>query len=194
MTILASSENTGDIRLLELYRSGKSEAFQEIYRRHRDALYHHARIILRDDGLAEDAVHETFLELSRSGDPGRAAEGSLGPFLHQVLRRKAIDRQRTEGSVRRREAQFSDRWVREAARDVDLGQLEDLNTALSQLPGEQLSVVLLHVHSKMTFQEFFQSVSTFLTQRNFFCKAAVYSFSQSALTSSVHALNIRGSI
>ena len=56
-------------------------------------------------------------------------------------------------SARSREARFSDRWIREKTSDVEYEQMEDLNGALSKLPADQLSVVLLHVHSKMTFQE-----------------------------------------
>ena len=142
-----------DHELLAQYRSGREGAFDALYTRYWDALYHHARALLRDDGAAEDLVHETFLVLMRSGDPEEAAGGSLGPFLHKVLRRGAVDRQRSDTASRRREARFSSRWVRATEPGTVPVEVEDLNRALSLIPLEQLEVLILHVYAGMTFQE-----------------------------------------
>ena len=142
-----------DTELFSQYRAGDDAAFQELYGRHRDALYHHARSILRDDASAEDAVHASFLELFRAGNARRAASNSLGPFLHQVLRRWCIDRLRSDKAARCRERQSSRPWVQATDPGPDSGQLTDLNRALGELPSDQLEVLVLHVYSGMTLQE-----------------------------------------
>ncbi len=138
-----------DLDLLARYRGGSADAFGALYARHRDALYHHARALVRDDAVAEDLVHETFLRLVQSGDARSPRTGSLGPFLHLALRRLAIDHQRSRSASRRR---LSRAWVR-GGPAVDPHQVADLNGALPRLPEEQLEVLLLHVYAGMTFEE-----------------------------------------
>ena len=138
-----------DLDLLARHRRGSADAFGALYARHRDALYHHARALVRDDALAEDLVHETFLRLVRAGDDRVPAAGSLGPFLHLALRRLAIDQLRSRTAARR----LSAAWVRPAGSEVDPHQVADLNGALPRLPDEQLEVLLLHVYAGMTFEQ-----------------------------------------
>jgi len=146
-------EPAADAALLARYHAGDAAAFDELYARHKDALYHHARALTRDDGLAEDLLNESFLELARQGDAARSASSSLAPFLHTVLRRRAADRRRSDQSTRRREAGFSQQWVRERSDGVDPSQLADLNRALGLLPTEQAEAVVLHAYAGLTFQE-----------------------------------------
>jgi RNA polymerase sigma-70 factor, ECF subfamily len=78
---LSPERTPTDLELFSRFRAGRADAFTTLYGRHRDALYHHARALVRDDGLAEDLVNEAFLRLVEAGDA--RSGGSLGPFLHK---------------------------------------------------------------------------------------------------------------
>jgi RNA polymerase sigma-70 factor, ECF subfamily len=153
---VADAQQT-DRELLAGHRSGRPAAFDALYARHKNALWLHARTILRDDALAEDAVHEAFLRLDRSGDAALAASGSLGPFLHTTLRRLCIDRRRSDTAARRRERETG-AWIRPKEASVDRAQVDELEAALRRLPAEQLEAVLLHAYAGMTFQEVAEAV------------------------------------
>ncbi len=142
-----------DRDLLVAYREGRGGAFESLYARHKNALWLHARTLLRDDALAEDLVHETFMRLVRAGDAAMAASGSLGPFLHTALRRLAIDRIRSDTASKRREEAVGGAWIRPLGPSVDPAEVADLDRALRRLPADQMESVLLHVYAGMTFQE-----------------------------------------
>lgn len=149
----ATTLNVTDADLLARHRSGEVSAYEALYARHRDALYHHARVLVRNDAVAEELVQETLFELDRSGNPGAASTGSLGPFLHRVVRRLAIDWMRSESAARGRKTEISRRWVEVASASVEPETVEELDRAISRLPKEQIEIILLHVYAGLTFQE-----------------------------------------
>jgi len=144
------TSNPSDLDLLKAYRAGSAPAFEALYLRKRGPLYLYARALVRDDGAAEDLVHETFLRLVRT--ESLPATADLTSFLSTILRRLVLDRARSEGASRRREREVRERWVRAVDPAVDPALLGALNAALPLLPPEQLEVILLHVYSGLTFQ------------------------------------------
>jgi RNA polymerase sigma-70 factor (ECF subfamily) len=60
---------------------------------HRDALLRYARLHLRDQSAAEDAVHDALLAALQSSD-GFLGDSSVRTWLIGILRRKLIDRLR----------------------------------------------------------------------------------------------------
>lgn len=153
MNTLALGRDPTDRDLLGRYRAGDQDAFAALYARHKDALYHHARILVRDDGAAEDLVNETFLKLIRCGDAPASESPTLAPFLHTVLRRLAVDRLRALAASRERERALSRAWVRPSEPDADPFRVQELNEALNRLPPEQFETLLLHVYGGLSFQE-----------------------------------------
>src|SRR5260221_9775996 len=71
--------------LAKLYDSYGKIAFSLIYR------------IVRDVGVAEDLVQETFLRVWNRAQGFDAARGALGPWLLAVARNRAIDYLRSAG-------------------------------------------------------------------------------------------------
>jgi RNA polymerase sigma-70 factor (ECF subfamily) len=142
-----------DTQLLTAYRTGSTTAFQVLHARYRDHLFLYARALMRDDDVAEDLVQDTFLRLLNSGAAGERLQGKLGAFLHVTLRRLAIDRRRSQASMRRREQAVSRPWICATARDTDQEQVDQLNAALVRLPQEQLEVVVLRQYSGLSFSE-----------------------------------------
>jgi len=143
-----------DADLLQAYRAGSPAAFETLYLRYRDSLYLYGRALLRDDGLAEDLVNETFLRLLGAKEGEHRAGSALGPLLHVILRRLAIDCRRSQTAARQREQSVSRAWLHsKATSGIAPALAEELNRALPRLPAEQLEVVILHTYVGMTFQD-----------------------------------------
>ena len=119
---------------------------------HLDALYNLARWLTRDAAAAEDLVQETFLKALRASHQFRPGT-NLRAWLFQILRNTFLTVKRRERQAPElREPEVLDglaktstggageaRWAGSADRTARL----DLQSALTQLPEEYRSVVLL---------------------------------------------------
>lgn len=66
--------------------------FEHIYTKYRGLMFYTAKGVLQDSYLAEDAVHETFLDIIRIIDSIRANnEKELSQFLKTLTHHKAVD-------------------------------------------------------------------------------------------------------
>ena len=66
--------------------------FEHIYTKYRGLMFYTAKGVLQDSYLAEDAVHETFLDIIRIIDSIRANnEKELSQFLRVLTHHKAVD-------------------------------------------------------------------------------------------------------
>lgn len=115
-----------------------ADAFDEVFRRHRDRLWSVAVRTLGDPSDAEDAVQETFVAALRSCDFRGAAE--IGTWLHRILMNKCIDRMR-----RTRPAATTDPDLPGAVTDPS-GQVTTrlvVGDALAVLAPEQRAAIVL---------------------------------------------------
>ena len=78
--------------LLGAMAHGDRTAVAELYGLVGGRLYGVAQRILRDPGLAEDAVQEAFLKVWRNAHRFDAAKGTASTWLSVIVRRVAIDR------------------------------------------------------------------------------------------------------
>jgi RNA polymerase sigma-70 factor (ECF subfamily) len=78
--------------LLGAMADGDRAAVAELYQLVGGRLYGVAQRILRDPGLAEDAVQEAFLKVWRNAHRFDAAKGTASTWLAVIVRRVAIDR------------------------------------------------------------------------------------------------------
>jgi len=84
-----------EARLADLLRAmagGDRQAAAELYRLIGARLYGIAQRILRDPGLAEDAVQEGFLKIWRNARRFDAAKGTASAWMAVIVRRVAIDK------------------------------------------------------------------------------------------------------
>jgi RNA polymerase sigma-70 factor (ECF subfamily) len=83
-------QTPSDTDLVRSLRSGSRDAFEELYLRHKDALYDYCSRLLKDGVQAEDAVHESFLAVWKDAqtlnDPG-----SFRSWLFGIARHKALN-------------------------------------------------------------------------------------------------------
>jgi RNA polymerase sigma-70 factor (ECF subfamily) len=92
--------------LVLAHLGGDRGAFDEIVRWYYPTLFGHARRLLRDERLAEDAVQEAFLRAYRAL-PAFAGEYQLGAWLHRIVANVCA----TDGARRSRDMDAEERWV-----------------------------------------------------------------------------------
>src|SRR5262245_26728320 len=87
------SPDAPDTVLAERASRGDPVAFERIMRRHNQQLFRTARAILRDDGEAEDALQEAYLQAYRGLGEFRG-DASLSTWLARIVANEALQRLR----------------------------------------------------------------------------------------------------
>jgi RNA polymerase sigma-70 factor (ECF subfamily) len=80
-----------DADLVERLRRRDAQALAELYDRYGRLAYSLILRVVRDTGVAEDLVQETFLRVWNRVQAFDAEKGSIGPWLLAVARNRAID-------------------------------------------------------------------------------------------------------
>lgn len=118
---------------------------EEIYRDHRESLFHLAWLILRDRSLAEDAVHSGFVKLASIDS---LPQHPLN-YARQAIRNSAIDLNRSR-AVRATDELFeAQTFVADDSSELNLIS----NEMLRRLNDQQREVVECHLRLSMSFKE-----------------------------------------
>ncbi len=144
--------------LVEAARRGDHEAFEALATSAGDRLYAVARLILRDDGLAEDAVQEALVrawqQLPSLRDPER-----FNAWLYRLVVNACAD----QGRQLRRWSQ----QVRQLPVDISVGDdtgsvadREQLERGFGRLKPEQRAVIVLHYYSGFSAAEIARILGT----------------------------------
>jgi RNA polymerase sigma-70 factor (ECF subfamily) len=136
-------------RVLQRCREGDRDAFEEVVDRYGLQLLRTARLILRDEALAEDAVQETFLKAwTRIGS---LRDEDPGPWLTRIAMNESISsyrrRHRFQGLTERFGRLGGSREEPRSDERLDLGR------ALDQLSVEQRAAVALHYYQDLSVEE-----------------------------------------
>jgi len=150
------ARNQDDQTLLTAIGQGDTQAFERVYRTHKDALLTAAlRMLGRQQESAEDVLGDIFVSLAR-----RAGKLELTGSLRNYLLTSCLNRCRDVLRRRRRNRQFledSRSGTRFAAAPALLSETTEetkrLVDALEKLPPEQREVIALHVHGQLKFRE-----------------------------------------
>jgi RNA polymerase sigma-70 factor (ECF subfamily) len=136
-------------RVIERWRGGDRDAFEEVVDRYGLKLLRTARLILRDDGLAQDAVQETFLKAWQR--IGSLRDEDPGPWLNRIAMNESLSAYRR----RHRFQALTERFGRlvGAKRGVSSEQRLDLAQALDQLSPEQRAAVVLHYYQDLSVED-----------------------------------------
>jgi RNA polymerase sigma-70 factor (ECF subfamily) len=153
-TVLAREDG----QLMKQIESGSAEAFKEIYARYRGRAYRVAQLVCRDDDRAEEAVQEAFTSIWRSRAVYRPQRGPVAVWLLSVVRYRAIDVARRNGSHATHRAgedliQFRlapDNVVEQAVAREDAARLHAL---LKRLPDTQREVLALAYYGQLSHTE-----------------------------------------
>ena len=150
-----------DAVLLRRYRSGDTEAFGELYARHRLGLYRFLCGLCGDAALAEEIFQETWLNLIRSASEP-LGQASFKTWLYQIARNRLIDHWRKHRPQQGRQESFDETVHGEALHDwgpdpeqaLSLSRdRQRLRAALDELPGDQREVFLLRAHGDLELSE-----------------------------------------
>lgn len=136
-------------RVLQRCREGDRDAFEEVVDRYGLQLLRSARLILRDEALAEDAVQEAFLKAwnrirtLRDEDPG--------PWLTRIAINESISAFRR----RHRFQGLTERFGRlqDPTRPLASEDRLDLGRALDRLTVEQRAAIALHYYQDLSVEE-----------------------------------------
>jgi len=80
-----------DAELTRRVRLQDHDAFEILYQRHAGPVYSVARSVLRDEAVAEEVVHDVFLNLWRQPHSYEPSRGNFQGWLLRVARNRSID-------------------------------------------------------------------------------------------------------
>src|SRR5436305_10350779 len=106
--ILAIHTSSGDRDLVARLQRRDPQALAELYDRYGRLAYSLVLRIVRDGGIAEDLVQETFLRVWNRVQGFDAGKGSIGPWLLAVARNRAIDYLRSAGGRERNAVEYEE--------------------------------------------------------------------------------------
>lgn len=136
-------------RLIERWRGGDRDAFEEVVDRYGLQLLRTARLVLRDDALAQDAVQDTFLKAWQR--IGSLRDEDPGPWLNRIAMNESISAYRR----RHRFQALTERFGRlgGSKREVSSEERLDLAHALNRLSPEQRAAVVLHYYQDLSVED-----------------------------------------
>ena len=128
-----------DRTLMRRHVDGDTEAFAEIFRRHKDRLWAVALRVCRDPDIAADAVQDGFLSAFRRADSYRG-DAAVTTWLHRIIVNACLDRlRRIKPTDEWPRAEIPD--PRDATSEVDTRLL--VEAALATLPEAQRLALIL---------------------------------------------------
>lgn len=151
-----------DQELVRQYLQGKESAFEVLLERHKDKVFTHIQMMVKNEKLAEDIFQDTFIKAVDTLKSGKyAEEGKFLPWLMKIAHNLVIDHYRKnkkmqmvhstedqdifefiKGDQKSAEDAMNDRYVQ-----------QHLRAYIDELPYEQREVVIMRMKLKMSFKE-----------------------------------------
>jgi RNA polymerase sigma-70 factor (ECF subfamily) len=105
---LAIQVADSDVDLIGRLQRHDPQALAELYDRYGRLAYSLILRVVRDTGVAEDLVQETFMRVWNRAQGLDSQKGSVGPWLLAVARNRAIDYLRSAGGRERNALEFEE--------------------------------------------------------------------------------------
>src|SRR5437764_13076611 len=123
-------------------------ALAELYDRYGRVTFALILRVVRDAGIAEDLVQETFLRVWNRVHGFDAQKGSIGPWLLAVARNRAIDYLRSAGGRERNAVEFEETDHPALFTDMEKDLLSadkarNVKSAMAKLPADHRQVIEL---------------------------------------------------
>jgi RNA polymerase sigma-70 factor (ECF subfamily) len=153
--VTASRSSPSDDALLALVARGDEEALAALYDRYSGVAYAIALRVVRDSGLAQDAVQDAFLAAWRTAAGFDPARGTASTWLLTLVHRRAVDIVRRE---QRRRTEPLGEGAADAGGPVDEDAVirdrrRTVQEALARLPPEQRQALELAYYGGLTQSE-----------------------------------------
>jgi RNA polymerase sigma-70 factor (ECF subfamily) len=140
------AEVEDDKALVERANAGDEDAFEELYRRHRNWVVALAHRFTRDRDEALDVLQDSFAYLLAKF-PGFELTASLRAFLYPVVKNLSLDR------IRRRRPTVDVSELADELPAVEAPSLSDVGRILATLPETHREVVLLRFVDDLRLQD-----------------------------------------
>ena len=140
-----NANHDDEARLVERAKEGDRNAFEGLYRKHRNHVYGLVwRLCGGDSALAEDLLQEAFVRAWQKLDSFRG-DSRFGTWLHRLSANVALSDRRSRVRRLERETGLEGAIERKATgeKDVYAGQRMDLEQAIARLPERARTVLVL---------------------------------------------------
>ncbi len=144
-----------DVLALERLRRGDTAAVADLYDRYGRTAFGLALKILRDEGEAEDVVHDAFVAVVQRVDQYHAERGTVAAWLVTTVRNLALDRTRR----RTRRAQIVDGELKHEPSDAPLDPENALWTERERERVRQAMISLPQAQRETLEIAFFEGLS-----------------------------------
>jgi RNA polymerase sigma-70 factor (ECF subfamily) len=146
--LLAFRAAEADAALVVRLQRREPQALAELYDRYGRIAYSLILRIVRDTGIAEDLVQETFLRIWNRVQAFDAQRGAVGPWLLAVARNRAIDYLRSAAGRERNSVEFEETDRPSLYTDMEPGILASdkarvVKAAIEKLSAQQRQVIEL---------------------------------------------------
>jgi len=161
-----------DRLLLWKFKHGSRDAFRAIYEKYAGDMLTLAGNLLDDKVGAEDIVQDVFIKLVESVGTFRLT-GSLKSYLATCVANRSRDYIRKRIRQRNAMAKQEEKTPAEIKSTIHLAicseELQELSSAITELPYEQREVIALYIHGKLRFRQIaeLQNVSTKTVQSRY---------------------------
>jgi len=151
-----------DRQLVELYTTGKEEAFAELLSRYKSRVYGKITMYVKDRAAAQDIFQDTFLKAVNALKEGQYnEEGKFSAWIMRIAHNLCIDyfRGKKKMPMSRANDDYDpfdfigngDRNVEENSVKGEV--LTDTKKLLEFLPAEQKEIVMMRLYYDMSFKE-----------------------------------------
>lgn len=151
-----------DQELVRMYLEGKESAFEVLLLRHKNKVFTHIYIKVKDRDLAEDIFQDTFIKVINTLKAGKYnEEGKFFPWMMRIAHNLVIDHfRRSKKMPKVRETdEFSpfsilDNGETGVEESMITGQIhENVQALVRMLPEEQREVVMMRHYKGMSFKD-----------------------------------------
>jgi RNA polymerase sigma-70 factor, ECF subfamily len=138
--LLALRAAEADPELIVRLQRREPQALADLYDRYGRIVYSLILRVVRDTGVAEDLVQETFLRVWNRVQAFDAHKGAVGPWLLAVARNRAIDHLRSAAGRERNAIEFEESDHPSVFTDMEPGILASDRARVVKAAVEKLSV------------------------------------------------------
>ncbi|MEM7162446.1 MAG: sigma-70 family RNA polymerase sigma factor [Bacteroidota bacterium] len=148
--------------LIKKYINGNEKAFEQLLNRHRNKVYTHVYLMVRDNDLADDIFQDAFIKVINTLKSGKYnEEGKFLPWVIRIAHNLVIDHFRKSKKMPkvREDEEYSpfatieneDQNVQE---EMITDQIHsDLKHLVEMLPDEQKEIIMLRHYMGMSFKD-----------------------------------------
>jgi RNA polymerase sigma-70 factor, ECF subfamily len=159
VVLLAMDMRESDRELVERLQRRDTQAMADLYDRFGRLVYSVIYAIVRDSGIAEDLLQETFVRIWNRVSGFDAQRGALGPWLLTIARNRAIDHIRSAGARNSKNLfELEEREHKSTEIDAELDlqnkdQAKVIHAAMNKLTVNQRRVIELAYYQGLSQME-----------------------------------------